>query len=131
MEYTEELGNTICEHLADGTSLLETCRLLNLKESTVRKWAKIHEDFGANYARAREDGDDIEFERLWELASEHPAMNAKGVDSGWVQWQRNRIDTAKWMLARKRPKKFGDRTVVAGDPENPIDLVVHRVVADE
>lgn len=126
-EYTPELGDEICVGLEDGESLLSVCRRLNLKESTVRRWAKDHPDtFGAKYTRAREDGDDIEFERLWELASEEPPVGKYGVDAGWVTWKRNQIDTAKWMLARKRPKKYSEKV----DVELSGSVAIKRVVAD-
>ena len=78
--------------------------------------------FGDNYARAREDGDDVEFERLTELASEEPPRVKGFVDSGWVAWKRNQIDLAKWMLARKRPKKYGDRTAIEHSGEVNVTL---------
>ena len=30
------------------------------------------------------------------------------------------VKTALWQLARMAPKKYGDRQILAGDPENPI-----------
>ncbi len=45
------------------------------------------------------------------------------VDPGWVQWQRNVIDARKWHLAKLLPKVYGERTVVAGDPDNPLAFV--------
>lgn len=52
----------------------------------------------------------MEFERLEELADEQPERDDKGrVDPGWVAWQRGRVDVRKWTLARKRPKKYGDK----------------------
>jgi len=125
--YTEELGAQICAGLEDGKSLLQVCRELNLKESTVRTWARDNPDFSAKYARAREMGDDAEFERLAELAAEPPKETAQGfVDSGWVTWKKNQIDTAKWMLARKRPKKFGDSLRHTGEDGGAIQFVVTR-----
>lgn len=127
MPYTPELGEAICERLKDGVSLLQTCRELNIKESTVRWWALEIPEFSANYARARELGDDAEFERLTEMAAEEPRLTAQGfVDSGWVTWKKNQIDTHKWSLARKRPKKYGDKLQHSGDDDNPIQFVVTR-----
>ena len=125
--YSPELGTQICEGLEDGKSLLQVCRELSLNESTVRKWARDNPDFGTNYARARELGDDAEFERLAELASEEPQKTPQGfVDSGWVAWKRNQIDTHKWMLARKRPKKYGDKMAHTGEDGGAIQFVVTR-----
>lgn len=127
MPYTPELGLEICEGLQDGESLLSVCRRLNLKESTVRFWTRENANFAANYARAREDGDDIEFERLAELQAEQPPLDQYGkVDPGWVSWQKNRVDTAKWMLARKRPKKYSDKV----DVELYGSVAIKRVVSD-
>ena len=85
-----------------------------------------HEDFATNYARAREIGDDVEFERLTDMASEEPERGKFGVDPGWVNWQKNRIDTFKWCLARKRPKKYGEKIQqeVTGKDGNPLQIVV-------
>lgn len=31
-----------------------------------------------------------------------------------------RVETRKWLLAKLHPKKYGDRTILAGDKENPL-----------
>ena len=31
------------------------------------------------------------------------------LDSAFVAWQRNRIDTRKWLLSKLAPKKYGDK----------------------
>jgi hypothetical protein len=125
--YTAELAEAICDRLQDGKSLSESARELNLKESTVRTWVMDNPEFAAKYARAREIGDDVEFERLSELASQPPEKTPQGfVDSGWVQWKRNQIDTFKWQLARKRPRKYGDKMAHVGEDDGPIQFLVTR-----
>ena len=32
-----------------------------------------------------------------------------GVDIGWVAWKRVQIDTMKWLLSKRNPKKYGDK----------------------
>jgi hypothetical protein len=46
-----------------------------------------------------------------------------------VSWQRNRVDTRKWVASKLKPKKFGDRTTLAGDAEAPV--VVQNQTTDE
>lgn len=59
---------------------------------------------------ARATGADIGFEELMEQAAEAPPCDATGkTDSGWVAWKRLQVDTAKWVLAKKRPERYGDR----------------------
>lgn len=68
-------------------------------------------ELATRYARAREKADEVEFEGLMKIVDEAPPVNAMGKhDSAWVAWQRSRIDTRKWMLARKQPSKYGDLT---------------------
>jgi hypothetical protein len=43
-----------------------------------------------------------------------------------VNWKRNQIDTFKWMLARKLPKKYGDKIAHTGEDGGAIQFVVTR-----
>jgi hypothetical protein len=65
----------------------------------------------------------------------HPRMmlNKHGletVDTGWLQWQKQRIDSRKWCASKLKPKKYGDRVSLAGDAENPLQTSV-QVEASE
>lgn len=44
------------------------------------------------------------------------------VDQENINRSRLRVDTRKWLMSKLAPKKYGDRTVLAGDPENPINV---------
>ena len=37
------------------------------------------------------------------------------------------IDTRKWLLSKMLPKVYGDHLTVAGDPDQPIQHVLHRI----
>lgn len=52
------------------------------------------------------------------------------IDSAWVQWQKNRVEARKWVAAKLKPKKWGERIQVAGDAENPL-RVEAEVQADK
>jgi hypothetical protein len=68
------------------------------------------------YARARDARNDVMAEGLQDLADENPPTDSFGkVDSGWVAWQRNRVDTRKWLLSKMAPKKYGDASRVELD----------------
>jgi hypothetical protein len=96
--------------LAEGASLRESCLEAKIAPSTYLGWVEADEALAEQYARARATGADLEFDKLGELAAEPPPLNDKGqVDSGWVQWKRMQIDTAKWTLSKKRPERYGDR----------------------
>ena len=108
--YTVELGNQICEKLAEGgVSLRGICRNLQISYSTVLQWVTDNKDFADQYARAREIGDDADFDGLIDLASEKPPTVKGFTDAGWVSWQKNLIDAHKWSLSKRRPKKYGEK----------------------
>ena len=79
-------------------------------ESTLRDWALRDEETGARYASARLLGNESDFERLDEWAEEKPPKLDNGaIDNGWNNWNRTRIDTKKWSLAKRQPGRYGDR----------------------
>jgi hypothetical protein len=126
MAYIQTVADEICARLADGQSLRGICQDPEMPAApTVLDWVRENPTFAEQYARAREIGDDMEFERLEELADAEPERDKDSgkVDPGWVAWQKNRVDVRKWTLARKRPRKYGDKLELSGDPENPLRQV--------
>jgi len=41
--------------------------------------------------------------------------------------KRVRIDTLKWLCSKLVPRRYGDRLLVAGDAENPVQLMHQQV----
>ena len=83
----------------------------------VYRWLQQHDSFREIYAQAREDQADFQADELVKLADEEPLMivDDKGVsriDSAWVTWQKNRIDTRKWTASKLKPRKYGDKVGV-------------------
>jgi hypothetical protein len=37
------------------------------------------------------------------------------------------IDTRKWLLSKMLPKIYGDHLTVAGDPDQPVQHIVHQI----
>lgn len=110
MKIDRDLVGRVCKSLADGESLRKSCEAEGVAMSTFLGWVTADDEVGDQYARARATGSDIQFEALLEQAAEPAPCDATGkTDSGWVQWKRLQIDTAKWVLARKRPTMYGDR----------------------
>jgi hypothetical protein len=71
---------------------------------------------GERYTRARAAQLEVNASRLDEICDEEPPLDDRGrIDSGWVSWQKNRIDTRKWLLSKLVPKKYGDRLGVEMD----------------
>jgi hypothetical protein len=102
--------------------------------STVYLWLLRDSTFSEQYARAREEQAETLADEIVALADEEPiqVVDDKGVgrvDSAWVTWQKNRVDARKWVASKLKPKKYGDRTTLAGDAESPV--VVQSEVNEE
>jgi hypothetical protein len=52
---------------------------------------------------------DLEFEQLIDDLDQSPERTKFGIDPAWVQWKRLKVDTLKWALSKRVPKKYGDR----------------------
>ena len=56
VRFSEEICAEICLRMENGESLSKICRDEHMPaKGTVAKWAKAYEEFGKQYARARED----------------------------------------------------------------------------
>lgn len=61
--------------------------------------------------------------RMGEIVTQGP----KGTErkfADMVERSRLEADALKWILARRYPKRYGDRTTIAGDADNPLTVDV-------
>ncbi len=118
-EFSQKVADEICERLADGESLKGICQSDGMPHrATVFRWLAAHDEFRDMYARAREDQADT-------LADEIVAISDKDCDIAedsavMTARDRLRVDARKWVAAKLKPKKYGDRTTLAGDPDSPL-----------
>jgi hypothetical protein len=137
-KYSDELAAIILTRIAEGESLNKITKEDGMpSHATVYLWLLQKPDFSESYVRAREDQAETLADEIVAIADAPPAeiTDDKGVtrtDSGWVTWQRNRVDARKWVAAKLKPKKYGDRLTHAGDAENPVavktDLTVFETI---
>jgi hypothetical protein len=86
---------------------------------TVSDWKEAHPSFSADFARAREEGEDYLAAECLEIADDGSndyvtKKNANGteyeaVDHDHIQRSKLRIETRLKLLAKWNPKKYGDR----------------------
>jgi hypothetical protein len=122
--YTQELADEICRRISEGTPLRQVCRELDgaPPESTVRQWVTDNRNgFAADYRRAR-----LMQIECW--ADEIVLIsNRNDLDP---QDKRVRIDTLKFLLSKIAPRQYGDRLLVAGEPENPVRVLHQQIALD-
>lgn len=106
--------------------MVEICRADHMPNpSTVYRWLDVNEDFRNRYTRAREDQADTLADEILSIAddAQNDWMERQGdaAGSGWqlngenVQRSRLRIDSRKWIAAKLKPKKYGDKVDVKGE----------------
>jgi len=135
-EYDPAIAAEICTRISCGESLRQICMEDRMPvHSTVYLWLLQNKQFSDNYAKAREEQADTLADEIQAIADEPPAeiVDDKGIsrtDSGWVTWQKNRIDARKWVASKLKPKKYGDRQILAGDAESPIEVKTNTEIFD-
>ncbi len=127
-DFNQKTADLICARLADGESLRSICRDDSMPHvSTVLRWV-AHPDrkeFRDQYAHAREVGLEQMADEILEIADETAfdtiaTKDGFKADNEWIQRSKLRVDARKWILSKQLPKKYGDRTTLAGDPDNPL-----------
>ena len=133
---TPEVIDSILYQIADGIPLREICRQDGMPAwRTVYDWLNASEDFAARFARAREIGTDAIAEDTLKIIDTPPAKvydkdGFERIDSGHVTWQKNRVEHRLKLLAKWNPKRYGDKTIVSGDNENPITVTQRSETID-
>lgn len=137
-DYTPELADAICARLADGESLRSVCRSEGMPcKTTVFMWLRTRPEFLNQYTRAKEESADALTDEMLEISDDAKndwmEQNAKD-NPGWlangehIQRSRLRIETRKWLASKLKPKKYGDKLAVGGDPDAPPIQTVSEIV---
>ena len=119
--YTIELGNNICTLISTtNKSLRSICAELNINVSSVLTWLSdgYHPEFTALYARAKEEQADLLAEEILEIADDSSrdtiTINKNGTEvqienTEWTNRAKLRVEARKWIAAKLKPRKYGDR----------------------
>ena len=112
---TEDQFVKYCDEIIDGKNTEEAAKEIGKNIRNVFKWLEFHATDAQRqyYARACSISADT--------------IAAKGFAEAFntnddVQRSRLKWDACRWEAGKRNPKKYGDRTVLAGDPEAPLGL---------
>ena len=138
-EFSQQVADEICERIANGESLRSICRTSEEmpRMATIFRWLSAKPEFSYQYARAREAQADTLADELTDIADDanNDWMERLGEDGqslGWrengeaIQRSRLRVDTRKWIASKLKPKKYGEKLELSGDPSAPLSHV-HRI----
>jgi len=93
---------------------------------TFNEWMKEDETLVKQYARVCEMRADKIFDEILTIAddgSNDTYTDDEGntyTNHDVIARSRLRVDARKWALSKMNPKKYGDKTILAGDEENPL-----------
>lgn len=113
--YSEETGQDICQHIAQGGSLRDWCDIEGHPHfSTVYDWLEREEVFADAYARARERQAHNDADRLNQLA--------RRVADGELDPNAARVaaDILKWTASKRLSRAYGDKVTVGNDSNAPL-----------
>jgi hypothetical protein len=142
--YSKELADAICARLAMGESLRSVCRDESMPAAaTIFKWMREIDGFLKQYETAKAESADAMSEDCLDISDnqvEQPLLidgipmliDGKMVmikDAVSVAHARLRVDTRKWLMAKMKPKKYGDKIELASDPLNPLTVTKIEIVA--
>lgn len=118
-DYTLDAADRICEGIAKGRSLVRICEEEGMPTPrTVYSWLRTKDEFLQNYTRAKEDQADYLAENTLEVSDD------MDIDP---QHKRIMVDTRKWLASKFKPKKYGEKIAVSGDPENPLTMLIKEI----
>jgi len=116
-------ADAILRYMRDGSSCHQACKKVGIHHSTFFDWVRDDKQLANNYARAREDLiEHIASETLQIADAEVGFTDSGSTDHGAVQKQRLQVDTRKWLLSKLAPRKYGDRMMISGDQDNPVEV---------
>ncbi len=140
-DYTQELADKICAELSEGVSLRGVC----LKEEmpslqTIFNWMRTKPGFLEQYARAKQESADAMADEIldisddgtndWEEREIAGGRTIIALNSEAVQRSKLRVDTRKWLMAKMKPKKYGEQLDVTSGGEKiavlPAELYAKR-----
>ena len=105
---TPELTEKICDLIEQGYSVRAIGRMPDMPSAAaIFKWATKDEAFVEQYVKAKAIQADQEFEEMKEIAETEEDVNRA----------RLIVDTMKWSLSKKLPKKYGDKIDVTSGGE--------------
>lgn len=116
LEYTEEMGDHICELVSStGYGLLKLTQLYpELPDKvTINRWRHRVKTFRTQYALAKIEQADILAEECLEIADDD-TFDTKLTPEGYevcntefIARARLRVDTRKWLASKLLPKQYG------------------------
>lgn len=125
MKYSLEPARQICAYIRAGYSFAQIADIKGMPDvETIHHWKRIHPDFKEAIEIARQDS----AERFASLAVQ---LATSALEKDQVPAAKLAVDTLKWYAEKSSPEQFGNKTVVEGNADKPITIVVDTGIRRE
>lgn len=128
--FSPEQAERVCSLISSGQTLRQVAEAEGISKSLILWNAQESKEFADQYARAINMRAESEFEDLEDFtqqALENPKYCKTGVDPAFVNLMKLHIDTRKWALSKRNPKKYGDKIAHIGEDGGPVQFVFSHV----
>lgn len=129
--YTTELGEEICQRIANGASGVTICKDPDMPDwPTIARWVKQRKDFATIYREARELQAEYWADSIIDIADDArndfmTSLAGPKFDRETFERSRLRVQSRQWMVSRLLRQMYGDRIGVTGsDGEGPVGIKV-------
>lgn len=104
------LAAEVLDRILEGDTLKKICNDIGLGYGTLRKWVKIHPEFGELYVEAMRDSARAMAEEELELC--RLASENEYITSAQVQAKKMLSDSLRWHAKARDPATFGDKAQI-------------------
>ena len=107
MEYSEDLADTICDLVANGSNLNKIGQMKDMPaRSAIYTWMDQHSSFKDKYTRARKDRADWRADNIDTICQD--------LKNGVIDHQTARIliDAEKWQAGKENGSRYGDKQTI-------------------
>jgi hypothetical protein len=122
-KFSEELFENICNQISTTSiGLHKICKEVGISAVTFFEWLKEDTELSNRYARAREAQAELLADQIIEIAddSTHDTKTIVGKagdlieveNTEWTNRSKLRVEARKWIAAKLKPKKYGDKVEV-------------------
>lgn len=132
---TAELATAVIDELAEcNDSFRAICKKVDVLPGSMLRFILRDPELEKQYTRAKQVQMESLSEEIIEISDERPverivteSATITKTDGAGVQRNRMRVDTRKWLMSKLVPKKYGEKLALAGDADQPLQMVVRRI----
>jgi len=118
--FSQELFDSICDEIATSSKgLRQICEEAGTTSRSFHRWIEADEELRQSYMRARDEQADFLADEILSIAddgtqdttyiTDKQGNDIPVEDKEWTNRSKLRVEARKWIAAKLKPKKYGDK----------------------